>query len=93
MKTPLSATLVITCDEALLIAAHLKLHARRMEHASDCALPGLPQLPTELGAVLKKHSAVFEQFADKLYAPFVDQKTQRAVDVVSDRVAEDLRNL
>ena len=93
MSTPPSATIVVSCDVALLIAAHLKLHARRMEHASDCALPGVPQLPKEMAAVLKKHSAVFEQFADLLYAPFIDQRTQRAVDEVSEQVAADLRKL
>ncbi len=77
----------------MVIAAHLKIQARRLEHAADCALPGVPHLPKDMAAMLKTHSAVYDNVADRLYATFLDQADATFADEASDIIAKELRDL
>ncbi len=93
MHNPTTASIQVTRQEAMVLAAHLKIQARRLEHASDSALPGVPHLPPDMAALLKTHSAVFDNLADRLYAAFLDQADASFANDASDIIAKELRHL
>ena len=75
------------------MAAHLKIHSRRMQDAADCSVPGAPRPPPATLQLLKTHSAAFDSIADKLYAPFLTQALTSLIDEAAEQVATDLRTL
>jgi len=64
-----------------------------MQDAADRGAPGIPRLPSKFAQMMKEHSAAFDAFADKLYAPFIDRALTALVDDAAEQVATDLRNL
>jgi hypothetical protein len=93
MHTPTTATITVTRDEAMVLAAHLKIQARRLENAADDYPPNMPPLPPHMMRMLKTHSAVYDNVADRLYGAFLDQADATFADEASDIIAKELRDL
>lgn len=93
MSNPPSTSVAFTREEALLIAAHLKIQARIMQNAADAATEGVPNMIPEMAQLLKKHCAMFEAIADRLYEPFLGTRLITHVDDASDQIATELRRL
>lgn len=85
---PARAKIEVGLEESMQVAAYLKLNARQLQECADAtAQAGAHAQASAMYAV----AATFDDFADKLYAPFLGDEQIASVSAHADQAAKERR--